>query len=53
MGKEIKIGSKRIEFHQSYCGMLVFTFSPIQDGEQKDPHTSFSPVTSTNVGISP
>ena len=33
--------------------------NPIQDGggggggEQKDPPTSFSPVTSTNVGISP
>ena len=30
----------------------LFTFNPIQDGEgQRGPHTSFSPVTSTNVGI--
>ena len=32
-----------------------FIFNPIQYGGegQKDPPTSFSPVTSTNVGISP
>ena len=28
-------------------------FNPIHDGGQKGPHTSFSPVTSTNVGTSP
>ena len=27
--------------------------NPIQDGGKKAPSTSFSPVTSTNVGISP
>ena len=28
-------------------------FNPIQDGGAKGPSTSFSPITSTNVGISP
>ena len=28
-------------------------FNPTQDGGQKGPTTSFSPVTSTNVGIKP
>ena len=33
---------------------FYITFNPIQDGVQKAPSlTSFSPVTSTNVGISP
>ena len=38
--------------------IFVGSFNPIQDGEggggwAKRPPTSFSPVTSTNVGISP
>ena len=35
-------------------GACVAGLNPIQDGEgQKAPHTSFSPVTSTNLGIIP
>ena len=39
--------------------MMVIRINPIQDGgrggggRQKGPPTSFSPVTSTNVGVSP
>ena len=33
--------------------MFVYILNPIQDGGQKGPPTSFSPVTSTNVRISP
>ena len=38
------------------CKNKVRKLNPIQDGrkgEQKGPRTSFSPVTSTNVGLSP
>ena len=36
--------------------MMLICINPIQDlggGGQKDPPKSFSPVTSTNVGLSP
>ena len=32
--------------------LIEKNINPIQDGGQKDPPTSFPPVTSTNVGIS-
>ena len=31
----------------------VHSLNPIQDGGQKDPPTSFSPATSTNIGFGP
>ena len=35
--------------------MMLIRINPIQDGKggQRGPPTSFSPITSTNVGLSP
>ena len=43
-----------VEWNNSLKNQVQTCINPIQDGgDQKGPPTSFSPVTSTNVGLSP